>query len=125
MKRLLAIILFLVISFNSIVSIGLVSHYFLNQDYYANVLCENKSNKSLKCNGKCHLKKELAAIETPKNTTETPKSVSMKFESLTYLLFGENIPKIYTNQLQEITFNHVTENIISRETDSLFRPPIV
>jgi len=125
MKRLVSIALFVIISFNSIVSIGLVSHYYFNQAYYANVLCENKANKSLKCNGKCHLKKELDAIDKSTQNSEVPHSVSFKFESLNYILFGEIIPKIYTNQLQEITFNIVVEKIISRETNSLFRPPIV
>jgi len=30
--------------------------YFIRQDYYTQVLCVNKDNKPLKCNGKCQIK---------------------------------------------------------------------
>lgn len=35
--------------------------YLINYDYYANVLCVNRSQPQLKCNGKCHLAKEISA----------------------------------------------------------------
>lgn len=33
--------------------------YVLNQDYIAEFLCINKDKPELKCNGKCHLVKEI------------------------------------------------------------------
>ena len=33
--------------------------YILNQDYIAEFLCINKDKPELKCNGKCHLVKEI------------------------------------------------------------------
>ncbi len=37
-----------------------VVEYMVNYDYISKVLCENKAKPKLKCNGKCHLMKELA-----------------------------------------------------------------
>jgi hypothetical protein len=34
--------------------------YAINYDYISKVLCINKDKPELKCNGKCHLMKELA-----------------------------------------------------------------
>ncbi len=37
-----------------------VVEYVVNYDYIVNVLCVNKDKPEMKCNGKCHLSKELA-----------------------------------------------------------------
>lgn len=34
-------------------------NYWLNQEFIAENLCENREQPQLECNGKCHLKKEL------------------------------------------------------------------
>ncbi len=39
-----------------------VVHYALEYDHYVNVLCENRDRPELRCNGACHLKKELADV---------------------------------------------------------------
>ena len=52
-----------------------VVEYILNYDYIAKVLCENKAKPELKCNGKCHLMKQLAkASETEKSEQKDKKS---------------------------------------------------
>lgn len=43
---------------------GLVVRYWIQQDYYANVLCQNREEPSLKCKGKCALMKEMQAADT-------------------------------------------------------------
>ncbi|PKP15212.1 MAG: hypothetical protein CVU07_10940, partial [Bacteroidetes bacterium HGW-Bacteroidetes-23] len=35
-------------------------NYVVNYDYISKELCENKAKPELECNGKCHLKAELA-----------------------------------------------------------------
>ena len=37
-----------------------VVEYVVNYDYIVKVLCENKDEPEMHCNGKCHLTKELA-----------------------------------------------------------------
>src|SRR5688572_22002122 len=49
--------------------------YALNKNFIAAVLCENKAKVTMHCNGKCHLRKQLAkASETP--ATENNKGAS-------------------------------------------------
>ena len=36
-----------------------VLNYYIDYDYIVAELCENKSKPELKCNGKCHLAKEI------------------------------------------------------------------
>lgn len=43
--------------------LGIVAGWWLNQDYIAQVLCINRDKPQLKCNGKCHLRKQLKAVE--------------------------------------------------------------
>ncbi len=37
-----------------------VVEYVVNYDYIVNVLCVNKDNQALKCDGKCYLAKQIA-----------------------------------------------------------------
>lgn len=43
------------------------SWYYANKTYVATVLCENKDNKKMHCNGKCYLKKKIGQAGTPSN----------------------------------------------------------
>ena len=55
-------------------------NYFLNQAYYANVLCENKDNpEKPECNGKCHLKKQLDQQKPVQETSPFSKAISISF----------------------------------------------
>jgi hypothetical protein len=42
---------------------GWMAYYYLNQDYIAKQLCENRDRPELKCNGQCFLMKKLKAEE--------------------------------------------------------------
>lgn len=53
--------------------------YGLNYEYISTVLCINKEKPKLKCNGKCHLSKELqkATEEESKSKTTQTKGVEL------------------------------------------------
>lgn len=52
-----------------------VIDYVVNYEYISKVLCENKEKPAMKCNGKCHLMKELAkASETEKPISSDKKA---------------------------------------------------
>jgi hypothetical protein len=53
--------------------------YAINYDYISKVLCINKDKPELKCNGKCHLMKELAKLQKMTNPFLLIKA---KFKSL-------------------------------------------
>lgn len=49
-----------------------VINYVVNYEFYKMVLCENKAKPVLKCNGKCHLAKEIKAAKDQNNQTKLP-----------------------------------------------------
>jgi len=60
-----------------------VLDYAINYDYIVKELCENKAKPQMKCNGKCHLMKELAKASTAENPTSSDKKAShLEFETL-------------------------------------------
>ncbi len=50
--------------------------YFINQDYYAEVLCENKEEEDSCCKGKCAMEKELVNLSEKEEpgSSKTPNS---------------------------------------------------
>lgn len=53
-----------------------VATYFLNYEYIATELCENKDRPELKCNGQCYLMKSLA--EAAEKESQDKKEQSAK-----------------------------------------------
>jgi hypothetical protein len=46
--------------------------YVVNKTYVAKELCVNKARPALKCNGKCHLAKQLQQLEESETAKATP-----------------------------------------------------
>ena len=102
-----------------------VLEYVVFYDYFKNELCENKEKPELECNGKCHLKKELAkASDFPENGKDHRISVETNIvfyqeiaenflSEVVFYTYKTRIPSIYN-----LTYSHL-------ETDSVFHPPIV
>ncbi len=68
--------------------------YWINKDYISEVLCVNKDNPETKCNGMCHLKKQISRVlETNKNEENKTKSPSIKNPILFSDIIFENISK--------------------------------
>lgn len=75
MKYLFAIIAFLIF----LKPIIPVVEYVVNYNYISKVLCENKAKPQLKCNGKCHLMKELAKeAESQKPSSNDKKTTTVQ-----------------------------------------------
>lgn len=72
MQKAIAIVLFSTLMLPFGLKLAILSNYALNLHYYQTVLCENKDKPALKCNGKCHLKKELLAIEPKADSPKAP-----------------------------------------------------
>ena len=64
-----------------------VMDYVVNYEYIATELCENRSQPELNCNGKCHLKKEMAKA----SENDVPSSEKKNFKVEIPLLFLEAI----------------------------------
>lgn len=97
--------------------------YVVLYDYIKNELCVNKDKPDLECNGKCHLKKELAkAAETQdKNTTHN-------FSVESNIVFVQNFIDFNWNFYQEKTVfkNHFYYNNLYQHSfcSVLFKPPV-
>lgn len=98
--------------------------YVLHYHYIATELCENKTKPDLGCNGKCHLKKELA--KAYKN--DVPASNEKKSETTeTVVLFIVNIPVFTFEKTNKsiLRIHSEYQNLYSHlDTHSVFRPPI-
>ena len=103
-----------------------VLEYVVRYDYIVRELCENKAKPEMKCNGKCHLMKELAKASDNENpTSPDKKTVSHEFE----ILFIEELPSF-----EIITSNFSIRHKISttysdlyfyENTTAVFHPPTV
>jgi hypothetical protein len=70
MKSVLLISLAFVVFFSSMARAVVVADFLLNEDYIAKVLCVNKDKPAMKCNGKCHLAKQLQKQDKAENTSK-------------------------------------------------------
>ncbi|QAA81670.1 hypothetical protein EI546_07995 [Aequorivita sp. H23M31] len=102
-----------------------IMDYMINYDYIVNVLCENKDNPEMHCNGKCHLSKELAheAGEDSKNpfnskTTKTEIPQIIISETISEFLFSTEIEIVST---QAIGYKPVFRN--SLFSSKILHPP--
>ena len=74
-----------------------VIDYFVNYDYISNVLCENKAKPELKCNGKCHLIKELAKASNDDKPINSDKKNNLTQE----------VELLFCNEIAEISFRQI------------------
>lgn len=100
--------------------------YMVNYDYISKVLCENKAKPELKCNGKCHLMKELAkASEEEKPVSGDKKAVHFELE----ILFIQQLPDFkcdYAILLGSKEINKKYSDLYCyTNATSVFHPPAV
>ncbi|MDX2172572.1 MAG: hypothetical protein SFY56_05585 [Bacteroidota bacterium] len=68
MKVLIHIVLFSLV-FSLYAKLHVCINYIINQKYYAEVLCEKKSEPESCCKGKCAMEKELINVSEKENTS--------------------------------------------------------
>ena len=83
----------------------LVTNYLYQYDYYVNVLCENKEKPELKCNGTCHLAKELKVVDEKESCPELPAQVKVE-------------PALFYQEVEEVVFATLQERINFPRTSS-------
>jgi hypothetical protein len=84
-NRVIAIFFICIIATPLLSKVFLVSKYIVDYHYYVTVLCENKDRPELKCNGTCHLAKEIKASEENADAPELARQISYEpafFQSL-------------------------------------------
>lgn len=102
-----------------------VLEYFVNYDYIVKELCENKAKPELKCNGKCHLAKELAIASQNDGTNSTDKKVVAQQYELVYFQEIEEITfRFFNSNFTPEVSNFYADNYLHLGLDFTFHPPI-
>ena len=99
--------------------------YIANYDYITKVLCENKEKPQLKCNGKCHLMKEMANQSEKETPLQNSKKVTT---SESEFLFCQEIVALQFTKVfihdTSINLDHYSNQYFHLNSSSIFHPPI-
>lgn len=121
MRRITSILLLLTLLFPFALRLGVVGNYLINKTYYATVLCENKDNIEMDCEGSCQLREELNEIDLPMaNGRNTP--AREHFEISVFIVhncFNVLIPPSNSTVL----YNRENSGAPSNSASDFFHPP--
>jgi hypothetical protein len=98
--------------------------YIINKEYIANNLCINKSKPILKCNGKCHLAKQLKKQDQKENKSSSSKEKVEIISSQVADVKYEVIDMFFFQNNNQDFFNY-NKKIIDDNFESIFQPPRV
>ncbi|MBU2940778.1 hypothetical protein KO494_14615 [Lacinutrix sp. C3R15] len=105
--------------------VGQVLYYELNIDYIVNTYCVNTDKPELKCNGKCHLAKQLQSVS---NDTKNNDAISSLIEAFTFVYYNQYPTIVFTPDFlidaSEKSVFH-SQNYTYKFSYSHFKPPIV
>lgn len=124
LKRFFVYILLMVMSFRPAYFIGVVAYYETHINEIVEKYCVNKELPQLKCNGQCHLAKQLKATQNTDSDQEAMLDVSFAF----YPVFYQNISNTSIAILKYSNSNNnflYSESYQFLESYSFFKPPIV
>ena len=100
--------------------ISIYADYMINKDYISEVLCVNRDEPEMHCNGECHLKSEIEKEEksekSPINTVKDKNEIQLFSESNAVFSFS-----IEPLLIQPIPFYHSPFSV--KHTVSIFHPP--
>lgn len=117
-KSAISVLLIITFSYSTIRPIFPFLDYIINYEYITQVLCINKENQVLQCNGKCHLTEEVLENKT----NDEQDYPTLHFEKLPILFFN----KIFEFQpLQSFSFRYVVfSSPIEKHSDCFVEPLI-
>jgi hypothetical protein len=107
----------------SALKIGILVDFKINQDFIAKVLCINKEEPELQCNGKCHLKKQLKKLETPIEQ-DAPVQKTNQFE-LTFIAIRNDVNLHHNADFlkDKSQFSKIDHLFIDGYIAEIFHPP--
>lgn len=100
-----------------------VVEYVVLYDYIKNELCVNKDKPELECNGKCHLKKEMAHASDTKTEKNKVNFASAELQIMYYQAL-EMISAVVFNPYRIKNDRAVTSLYSFSFSNLLFRPPV-
>jgi len=104
--------------------IGQVAYYNLNIDYIIENYCINKEKPELKCNGKCHLAKQLASVSKTNTSDDLVFNVVNSFYPVLYPIIYPDISfKLAFIEKKERDSFSYHENYFFSLINKHFKPP--
>jgi hypothetical protein len=128
-QKAISILLLLVLQMPMLLKIGIVVNWKLNQTTITKTFCVNKDKPNMHCNGKCHLKKQLAKVEVS-STSETekpfPTDKFKKIELSEFVICGNvaNTIIIFANVPMKNKKGIIVNNYTHTYFQYCLRPPI-
>lgn len=100
-----------------------VVEYVVLYDYIKNELCVNRDKPDLECNGKCHLKKELANASDTKTEKNKVNFASAELQVMYYQAL-DAISTIFFHPFSVKNDKAIANLYFFSFTNLLFRPPV-
>ena len=100
-----------------------VIKYYIDYDYIVAELCENKAKPVLKCNGKCHLAKELKKANDGIDQKQTVPPLNMKEYPVAPFLCEISLQQQVKFKIHPIKIYSQSSTFIDTYTNSIFQPP--
>lgn len=102
-----------------------VLDYVVNYEYITTVLCINKQQPKLECNGKCHLKEQLAnAAEDEKPISSNKKANAHQESEVLFFVNFEQLPSVtFLQYLDQHTTSCYTNLYKFTVLSTIFHPP--
>jgi len=97
--------------------------YYIDYDYIVAELCENKAKPILKCNGKCHLAKELKKANNGIDTKKSIPPLNMKEYPVAPFLAQTILIQQRIFRKYNTVINGVDNTFIDSYYTSIFQPP--
>lgn len=119
MKPFVAILLASIIVVQSASKLAIVINFEFNKDFIIAKFCENKAKPKVRCNGKCHLKKQLQK-EDKKEKQQNPVKDKSEIQFFSESCFVINIR--YSKNLETYIFSTFLKPY-STYLLSVFHPP--
>mgnify|MGYP001816228116 CR=1 FL=1 len=123
MRTVLSIFLLVIFLLQSLVKVGILLDYQINQEFIATILCINKDRPKSTCKGQCYLTQQLEKADDNQKK-ELPNSLRQQLE--THLFFD-----FYSTQTISVPVVEHSSRLLCDELvvyasdwfDGIFRPP--
>ena len=123
MKQILVILVAMSLLLQTNSKLVFIADYYLNKDYIAKNLCENRNKPEMNCCGKCCLKKKLVNDEKD----QSPSSGSQRGKEEVTLYYSPFSIEVVTYATTTIIteYSSYTAPLVSSSPGALLRPPQV
>jgi hypothetical protein len=102
--------------------------YVSNKAYVAKELCVNKKKPQMRCNGKCHLAKQLQQLEEQEKPEKSSVPVNLKLKAVDWIAVKATIAiieeQLFLERTETVGWPEDNRRLVSIGK-GVFRPPVV